>query len=138
MFSKQNHQDTKDDAPSPHNAETIIGPSVKVKGNFYGEGNMVVDGLVEGNIKTSNKLFVGTKAKITANVEAKEARIGGEIRGNIKIDGYLEVTANAKITGDIEANSLSVEKGAHLNGKCTVGKEEKPHHHLINHEKKAE
>src|SRR3990167_9210448 len=86
--------------------ETIIGPSVKVKGDFNAQGNIVVEGIVEGSLKTVGNLEVGDKAKVTANVEAKEAKIGGQIKGNIKIKGFLEITAAAKITGDIAAANI--------------------------------
>jgi len=100
--------------------ETIIGPSVKVKGDFNAQGNIIVQGTVEGNVKTAGNLEVGEKAKITANVEAKEAKIGGQIRGNVKVKGFLEIMAAAKIFGDIEAAGLSIERGAAFNGKCTM------------------
>ena len=105
--------------------ETIIGPSVKVKGNFTGQGNIIVEGILEGNLKTASNIFVGNKAKISANIEAKEAKIGGEISGNVKIKGYLEIIASAKILGDIECSSISVERGAILNGKCVMAIDEK-------------
>ncbi len=116
MFNKENNDLKNKDV------ETIIGPSIKVKGNFHGEGNIVIEGIVEGSVKTSNFLLVSDKARITASVEAKEAKIGGEVSGNIKVNGYLEITRTAKISGDIEASSLSIEKGAVLNGKCTMSK----------------
>jgi cytoskeletal protein CcmA (bactofilin family) len=106
--------------------ETIIGPSVKVKGNFHGQGNIVIEGILEGNLKTGNNLYVGDKAKVTANIEAKEATISGEVNGNVKVRGYLDITSTAKILGDIEASSLSIARGAILNGKCTMSPEEKP------------
>lgn len=100
--------------------ETIIGPSVKVKGNFHSQGNIVVEGIFEGSIKTNGNIFIGDKAKISANIEAKEARIGGEVIGNIKVKEYLEIVSSAKIFGDVEYSSISVERGAVLNGKCTM------------------
>jgi len=100
--------------------ETVIGLSVKVKGDFNAQGNIIVEGMVDGNLKTAGNLEVGEKAKVTANVEAKEAKIGGEIRGNVKIKGFLEITATAKILGDIEAMAVSIERGANFNGKCVM------------------
>jgi cytoskeletal protein CcmA (bactofilin family) len=114
MFNKENREEGFKEA------ETIIGPSVKVKGNFHGDGNMIIDGLVEGSIKTSKNLLLGNTAKISATVEAAEAKIGGEVIGNIKIHGYLEITGTAKINGDIEAKEISIEKGAFINGRCTM------------------
>lgn len=107
--------------------ETIIGPSVKVKGNFHGQGNIIVEGVLEGSLKTQSTLVIGDKAKVSATVEAKEAKIGGEVTGNIKVGGYLEITATAKINGDIEASSLSIARGAILNGKCAMSAGEKKH-----------
>lgn len=100
--------------------ETIIGHSIKIKGNFHGQGNIVIEGEVEGSIKTNNFLLVGEKAKIIANIEAKNAKISGEVTGNLKIEGYLEILSSAKILGDIETKEISIERGARFNGKCTV------------------
>lgn len=100
--------------------ETVIGPSVKVKGDFHGMGNIIVEGILIGTLKTSGNLTVGNKAKITANIEAKEATVAGEVKGNVRVKGYLEIVASAKIFGDIEASILSIEKGALINGKCVM------------------
>ena len=106
-------------------AETIIGPSVKVKGNFHGTGNIIIEGTVEGSVKTDKYLLVGEKAEITASVEAGEAKIAGVITGNINIKGYLDVAATAEITGDINAHEISIEKGGVVNGRLTIGGVEK-------------
>ena len=125
MFKSQNSEE------GFKKIETIIGPSVKVQGDFNSQGNIIVEGIVEGNLKTKGNLRIGAQAKITADVEAKEAKISGEIHGNVKIKGYLELSATAKITGDIETESLSVERGAIINGKCTMAAEEKNKAHEI-------
>lgn len=104
------------------NVETIIGPAIKVKGDFNGKGDIVIDGTLEGSLKTDGHLLVGDKARITANIKAGEARIAGEVTGNIKIEGYLELSSTAKIYGDIDCLSLAIEKGAHFNGKCVTQK----------------
>lgn len=101
-------------------AETIIGPSIKVKGNFHGEGNIIIEGIVEGSVKTNQALLVGNKAKITASITAKTATIGGEVTGDIQVNEYLEILSSAKIFGNIVAAQLSIEKGAILNGKCEM------------------
>ncbi|MDD5031921.1 MAG: polymer-forming cytoskeletal protein [Patescibacteria group bacterium] len=116
---------SQDEKEKIKEVETIIGPSIKVKGNFNGQGNIVVEGILEGSLKTNGDVFIGDKAKIAAIIEAREARIGGEITGNIKIKKHMEVVASARIFGDVECASLSVERGAVLNGKCTMLPERK-------------
>lgn len=97
-------------------AETIIGASVKVKGNFHGKGNIIIEGALEGSLKTDSNLFVGAEAQVVANVEAKDAIVNGEIRGNLKAKGYLAIGGTAKIFGDIQYGEISIEKGAVING----------------------
>lgn len=114
MFKKQNNSQHK---ISSKKVETIIGPAIKVKGNFHGQGNTVVEGELEGSLKTDADVFVGDNARILANIEAKTARIGGKVSGDIKIKGHLEIVASANIEGNIECESLSVESGSVINGK---------------------
>jgi cytoskeletal protein CcmA (bactofilin family) len=111
----------RDENPSFKEVETIIGPSVKVEGNFIGSGDVIVEGTVSGLLKTAKNLKVGDRAKIKADIEAENVFTSGEIRGNMKIRGKLEMKASAKIYGNVETNVLSVEPGAILNGKCMMG-----------------
>lgn len=114
MFSKNQSDGGVGDA------ETIIGASVKVEGNFVCQGNMVIDGEVKGIVKTDKFLSIGPKSVIIADVAAGNARIAGEVRGKVVVDGYLELSDTAKVTGDIVVNSLSIAKGATLNGRCSM------------------
>ncbi len=110
MFNKENKLEKF------KNAETIIGPSIKVKGNFQGKGDIVIEGTIEGSVKTDASLYVGDEAKVIANVEALDATIRGQLQGNIKSGGYLAIGENAKIAGDIQYKDISIEKGAIING----------------------
>jgi cytoskeletal protein CcmA (bactofilin family) len=100
--------------------ETIIGTSVKVDGDFTSEGDVLVQGVVNGSLKTKGNLKVEEGAKIKADVEAANATVNGEITGNVTIGSNLELGAPAKISGDIVTKILSIEPGAVLNGHCAV------------------
>lgn len=117
MFNKENKLEKFKDA------ETIIGASIKVKGNFQGQGDIVIEGALEGSLKTETNLYIGDKAKVVANVESKDATINGEVKGNIKTRGYLALGSTAKIFGDIQYNELSVERGAIINGQLLMTSE---------------
>lgn len=118
MFTKENKPE------SFREAETIIGESIRVKGNFQGQGNIVIEGFLEGSVKTEANLLIGNQAKIVANIEAKDAIINGEIKGNIKAKNYLSIGKTAKIFGDIQYGELSIEKGAVVNGQLLMISEE--------------
>lgn len=108
------------DGDAAHETETIIGPSVKVEGNFIGSGNVVVSGSVSGTLKTAKHLRVNAGAKIHADVEAATVSVAGEVRGNVRAKERLELAASARVLGNVETQNLSVESGAVLHGKVTM------------------
>jgi cytoskeletal protein CcmA (bactofilin family) len=101
--------------------DTIIGPSVKVEGDFITEGNIIIEGIICGTIKTTKNLKIGPQSKIFSNVWAENALVAGEVQGNINCNNKLELTATAKIFGDIKAAILNVASGAIISGKCQTG-----------------
>lgn len=100
--------------------ETVIGPSVKVKGDFISEGGLSIDGEFEGSIITSGNVQAGAGSKIIANVKATNATILGTLIGNLESTGALTVGEKANIKGDIVASALSVASGAIINGTLTM------------------
>lgn len=101
--------------------ETIIATGVKVEGDFVSQGNVLIEGIVEGSLKTERDLRVGNKASISANVFAANATIAGEVRGNIKISEQLELEPSARLYGDVETKILVVASGAQVNGTIVMG-----------------
>src|SRR6056297_3215321 len=97
-------------------AETVIGPSIKVKGNFHGKGNIIIEGSLEGSIKTDSSLLIGEKAIVKADIKAKEAVINGSVNGNINIDKDLSLGKTASVKGDVICAQISISQGAKING----------------------
>ncbi|MFA5069766.1 MAG: polymer-forming cytoskeletal protein [Patescibacteria group bacterium] len=116
----------KSDQETYKEAETVIGPSVKVEGNFASDGDVVIEGQLTGTLKTSKNVKIGASARIKADVEATNIFQAGEIRGNVKVSEKLQLKSTAKIFGNVEANILSVDEGGILNGKCQMMKKENP------------
>lgn len=104
-------------------AETIIAASVKVEGDFTSQGNVLIEGVVEGSLKTERNLRVGEKAKINADVMAANATIAGEVRGNMNVTEKLELEPTARIFGDVKTKILTVSAGAEVNGRISMGQE---------------
>ncbi|MEA3225789.1 MAG: polymer-forming cytoskeletal protein [Planctomycetota bacterium] len=104
-----------------HEPETVISASVKVEGDFISQGNILIEGEVEGSLRTDKDLRVGEHARISADVSASSATVAGEVRGNIDIAGRLELEPTAKIFGDVKTADLVVASGAIISGKITMG-----------------
>lgn len=111
---------SEDQIKNGKNIETIIGPSVKVEGDFAGDGDVIVEGIVIGTLKTKNHLRIGSGAKVQAEITAQSAYIAGEVNGNIIAEGEVDLKATAKVHGDLICSQLSIEKGATINGKISM------------------
>jgi cytoskeletal protein CcmA (bactofilin family) len=118
MFKNENAKNIK-------NTETIIGESVVVEGEFNGHGNIVIEGKLNGNIKTDGHILIGDKAEIKANIESDSAFISGKVSGNIKVNTSIDIAKSASIRGDIEASSIAVEAGSKINGNIKMNGEVK-------------
>ncbi len=103
--------------------ETIIARGVRIEGDFFAEGDIVIEGEVRGTIATSGDLRVGEEAKIEANIKAQNAVIAGEVEGNMRIEAKLELLASSHVSGDVTVQVLSVEAGAQVNGVVHMGEE---------------
>jgi cytoskeletal protein CcmA (bactofilin family) len=103
--------------------ETIIARGVRIEGDFFAEGDIVIEGEVRGTISTTGDLRVGTEAKIEANIKAQNAIIAGNVEGNMKIESKLDLLSSSHIAGDVSVQTLAVEAGAQVNGMIHMGEE---------------
>lgn len=100
--------------------ETIVGATVKIEGDLISEGDIKIDGLVVGKIKTTKNLYVGPMAKIEADVEAANALLAGVVKGDIKIKENLQIQETGKVDGNVTCSRLAIAEGAHFSGSCTM------------------
>jgi cytoskeletal protein CcmA (bactofilin family) len=105
---------------TPGAAETFIGPSVKMEGNFSGEGDVVIEGILVGTVSTKGDVKIGQNAVIEAEIRAKNAYIAGKIKGNLVVSNLLKLASTAVIIGDVKTVALGIEEGAILNGKLMM------------------
>lgn len=96
------------------NVVSIIGPDVRIVGDIITEGEMQVDGRVEGDI-TCKTLMVGPGGHIVGEIKAERVRIHGEVSGKLSAD-QITIGRTARVTGDIQHDSLEIESGAQVEG----------------------
>ncbi len=102
----------------PTEAATVIGRSMKVRGEFSGSDDLLVDGEIDGVLKlASSRLTVRAEGLVRAMVLAQEVIVIGRIEGEIRATGRVELRNGAVVVGDIFAGRLSMEDGAVLRGR---------------------
>ncbi|HSR72923.1 MAG TPA: polymer-forming cytoskeletal protein [Kiloniellales bacterium] len=93
---------------------SILSPDLKIVGNLMSEGDLQVDGTVEGDIK-ARLLTIGATAQVTGALEAETVRVSGSVTGRIDAKSVV-LERNARVEGDIVHESLTMEAGADFEG----------------------
>ena len=101
-------------------SQNIISQGTKIVGDFTSEGDFRIDGIVEGNIKTSGKVVVGKAGFIKGTLQGNDAYFEGKFSGKLALSGTLSLKATAHIDGEVLVGKLAVEPGATFNVTCIM------------------
>ncbi len=121
MFSKNSKGSAKSlpasksaaDKPAP---PSIVSTDLRITGDLNSQGEVQIDGTVNGDIKTK-ALLIGKTAVIKGEIVADAVRILGQVNGQIKARKVV-LAKTAHVVGDILHEDLSIETGAFLEGHC--------------------
>jgi cytoskeletal protein CcmA (bactofilin family) len=94
---------------------SFLGSDVTITGNIGGDGNLHIDGRVDGDVHCG-QLIIGPSGQVNGNVTADQAKIAGAINGTVAAQ-TLTIESSARITGDLSYDSVSVETGAQVEGR---------------------
>ena len=97
-------------------APSIISADLTINGNLISDGDIQVDGKVEGDV-VSKKLTISSSASVRGAVEADDAVIAGQVTGQIKARN-VTFLKNARVIADVIQEKLSIEPGAFFEGNC--------------------
>lgn len=108
---------------NPSTYITQIRSGSVISGNMKSEHSIRIDGYVTGDLVSAEKIIIGSHGEIGGNLGGSDITIEGYVNGDVFANGHLHISQAAKIYGKIFAKQVSVENGAELNGKVTVGAE---------------
>jgi cytoskeletal protein CcmA (bactofilin family) len=104
-------------------ATARLGASLHVKGEISGNEDLLIDGSVEGLIQLDErKLTVGTTAKVTADIIAREVVVYGNVKGNLRAKDRIEIKKDGSVNGDLTTARISIEDGAYFKGSIEIDK----------------
>ncbi len=103
---------------SDHNT-VLLGPRDRVIGQLHLEGDLCVQGTVEGEVLVTGDVEIGDTAQVKASVAGREVRIRGRVSGPVTA-GRLLLAGSGSLLGDVRVPRLVVEEGATLNGNVAM------------------
>lgn len=95
---------------------SIISRGLTITGNLDSDGELQIDGRVEGDIHCVS-LVVGLGGEVVGEVRATALRLHGQLTGQVRAESVF-LAATARMVGDVHHQSLAIEPGAFLQGMC--------------------
>lgn len=124
MFNQNKKGDGKSIMPTSN--INLIGNGTSIQGDIVCEGDIRIDGQVNGLVSTKAKIVVGPEGEITGDLVCQSADILGKVTGIIKVDDLLFLKGNAAIKGDIYTTHFEMEPTVKFNGRCYMDPAEAP------------
>jgi cytoskeletal protein CcmA (bactofilin family) len=104
-----------------------LGSGIHVEGKVSSDGDLQIDGTVEGPISVQGKkLTVGPTARLTSEIVAREVVVYGKVRGNLRALDRVEIRKDGSVIGNITTGRIMIEDGAHFKGKIEIDRSNPP------------
>jgi cytoskeletal protein CcmA (bactofilin family) len=100
--------------------ETVIGANTNIVGTLKSDGNIRIDGTVEGDIEILGNLIIGETGRVIATVKAQNVHVSGAVKGEITAVEQLEISPTGKVWGDITTAALHIEPGGLFRGQSAM------------------
>jgi cytoskeletal protein CcmA (bactofilin family) len=98
----------------------VISKETKIVGNINAQGNIRIEGTLEGAVHSKSKIILGDSAILKGNLHSAEAEVSGHIDGDVFCTALLVLKKTAVIKGNIITPKIVIENGAIFNGKCQM------------------
>jgi cytoskeletal protein CcmA (bactofilin family) len=94
----------------------VIGAKTIIKGEITGDEDVLIEGKVEGQIRISRDVRVGSSGVVKSTIEAASVVVSGEVIGDCSATSRVEIQASGKLTGNIRAPKIVISEGAMFKG----------------------
>jgi cytoskeletal protein CcmA (bactofilin family) len=108
-------------APASTQTGGLLSRGVSITGSVKFSDQLLIDGEVKGDIKSTGTLTIGEHASIRGEVRSKSVTVQGTVEGNIFATDRCELRAGCTLRGNIEAPRLVVDENATFLGSAKVG-----------------
>jgi cytoskeletal protein CcmA (bactofilin family) len=99
---------------------SILGSTLRFKGELRADEDVLIKGHVEGSIVHSKRLTICSEGHVKANIDGQIVIVEGTVEGDMTAAVSVGVIAGAKVTGDIRAPSVNIVDGAYVNGSVAM------------------
>ncbi|MBO9205062.1 MULTISPECIES: bactofilin family protein [Niastella] len=120
MFNQKSKSESSSEVSSAPGtgAATIIAAGTTLKGDISSNGDIRIDGNLQGNIQCQAKVVIGSNGSVEGDISGQQADIMGKVSGTIKVKELLQLKGGSHVSGNLYAGKLQIEPSANFNGQC--------------------
>ena len=89
-------------------------------GELHFEDTFRIDGRFTGTIVSDGDLIIGDRGDVEGEIRVCRVYVSGTVRGALRASERVEVTASGKVLADVYTPSLTLDDGAHFEGRCSM------------------
>lgn len=101
-------------------AGITLGPRDSLVGRLTTEGDVRVQGSLEGEVSAAGEVWIEDKATVKANVEGRSLNVRGDVEGDLTAKDRLLISGSGNVSGNVRVRRLAIEDGATLNGNVSM------------------
>jgi len=105
-----------------HSKVSVLGPSLRFKGELIADEDLVIQGQVEGSILHTRSLTIGAQGRVQGDVKARRITVEGTVQGDLYALEGVSLRQGALVVGNLYSNKISIAEGAKLNGRVDMDK----------------
>jgi cytoskeletal protein CcmA (bactofilin family) len=98
----------------------IVGAGTVITGNVNCNGDIRIDGVLNGNLIAKGKVVIGEPGKIVGEVVCKSADVLGLFDGKLFVSDLLSLKATATVKGEVVTGKLAIEPNCKFTGNCRM------------------
>lgn len=99
---------------------SVLGPTLKFKGDLVADEDLVVQGQVEGSILHTRSLTIGAQGRMQGDIKARRITVEGTVDGDLYALDSVVLRAGAIVRGNVFSNKVSVAEGAKFSGRIDM------------------
>jgi cytoskeletal protein CcmA (bactofilin family) len=104
--------------PAPRGS--VLGPTLRFKGELSAQEDLIVQGSVEGSITHTQSLTMGTDGSMKGDIRARVIVIDGKVEGDLYATESVNIRATAKVKGNVFAPRVAISDGAFFQGRIDM------------------
>jgi cytoskeletal protein CcmA (bactofilin family) len=111
---------TEPRAQEPLSRASVLGPTLRFRGELSAQEDLIVQGSVEGSITHTQSLTVGSDGSMKGDIRARIIVIEGKVEGNLYATESVTIRASAKVQGNVFAPRVGILEGAFFQGQVEM------------------